>query len=168
MARGGRDELLFPRQLELDRTPGLERRQHDDVLGQHLLLAAEAAADPFAEHPDLGRCEIEQIAQRPAGEEWHLRAGTDVEHAVGVVPSDRAVGLERRMLDALGGVDALVHHIGLGEAFFDIAMLPLDLGDEIALRIADAAFGPLSCRSGAPGRIASSGSNTAAAPRNPP
>ena len=143
VARGGRDELLFPRQLELDRTPSLERRQHDDIFGQHLLLAAEAAADPFAEHSDLGRFQIEQIAQRPAGEERHLRAGTDVEHAAGVLPGDRAVGLERRMLDTLRDVDALVHHIGLGEAYFDIAMLPFDLSDEIALRVIDAAFRPL-------------------------
>ena len=74
-----RDELLLPRELQLDRPAGPQRRQRDDVLDQHLLLAAEAAADALAEHPHLGRVEIEQIAQRPAGQERHLRAGADVQ-----------------------------------------------------------------------------------------
>src|SRR5882724_2301850 len=122
MPRGGRDELLLARQLELDRTSGLKRGQYDDIFGQHLLLAAEAAADPFAEHTDLGRIEVEKIAQRAAGEERDLRAGTDVEHAVRVMPGDRAMRLQRRVLNALRGVDPFVHDVGLGEALRNIAV----------------------------------------------
>ena len=59
VARRGADELLFARELELDRLSGLERRQRDDVLDQHFLLGAEAAAHAFAEHADFAGIEIE-------------------------------------------------------------------------------------------------------------
>ena len=55
MPRRGRDELLLAGQFELDRPSGLERGQRQNVLDEHFLLAAEAAADAFAEHPDLVR-----------------------------------------------------------------------------------------------------------------
>jgi hypothetical protein len=44
-----------------DRPSGLEDGQGDDILDQHLLLAAETAAHTFANDADLFRVEIEQI-----------------------------------------------------------------------------------------------------------
>ena len=37
------------------------------VLGDHLLLAAEAAADPHAEHPQLVGPQVEQVRQLDLG-----------------------------------------------------------------------------------------------------
>ena len=55
-------ELLGAREFPLHRAAGLQRRQHAQVLGQQLLLAAEPAADVFGKdvelvriHPGTGR-----------------------------------------------------------------------------------------------------------------
>ncbi len=56
----GTDELLLAGEFELDRLPGLQHGERDDVFDQHLLLGAKAAADPLAEHADFCRIEIEQ------------------------------------------------------------------------------------------------------------
>ena len=138
VSRGGGGELFFPRELELDRAPGPQRGEHDDVLDQHLLLAAEPAADLLAKHPDLGRIEIEDAAERAAGEERHLRAGADIEHAILIEPGNRGMGLHRRMLDPLGGVGLFMHQVGFGETLFDVAATPRHLGNEVAAWIADA------------------------------
>ena len=58
VARRGTDKLLFAREFELDGFPGLERRQRDDVLDQHSLLGAKAAAHAFAEDADFAGIEI--------------------------------------------------------------------------------------------------------------
>ena len=81
MPRRGRDELLLAGQLQLDRSSGLERRERQNVLDEHLLLAAKAAADAFAEHADLVQGKPKDVRQRAAGQERHLRGGTDIEHA---------------------------------------------------------------------------------------
>src|SRR5258708_13121242 len=46
MARGCADELFLARELPFDRPADLEDRQDAELLGYHLLLAAEAAAPP--------------------------------------------------------------------------------------------------------------------------
>ena len=61
MAGRGRDELLLARQLEFDRAAGLQRGERQDVLDEHLLLAAEPAADALAEHPNLVGRKIKQL-----------------------------------------------------------------------------------------------------------
>ena len=101
MPRRGRDELLFPRQFEFDRPAGLQRGQRQNVLDEHFLLAAEAAADALAEHPDLVGRQIEEVGQRAPRQERHLRAGADIEDAVGIDPGEPAMGFQRGMLDPL-------------------------------------------------------------------
>jgi hypothetical protein len=59
MATHGPDELFLTRELQLDRSSGLQGSQSADVFGQHLLLAAEAAPDALAEHADVDRIEAE-------------------------------------------------------------------------------------------------------------
>ena len=49
--RGCGGEFLFPGEFQTHRPPGVERGQGDQILGDHLLLAPEAATDPLAEHP---------------------------------------------------------------------------------------------------------------------
>jgi hypothetical protein len=73
VARGRADELLLAGEFELDRLAGLEHRERDDVLDQHLLLGAEAAAHALAEHADLGGIETEK-----AGSARRVRNGVCV------------------------------------------------------------------------------------------
>ena len=49
MARRGADELLLARELPYHRPAGLQRGEHAEILGHHLLLAAEPAADALGE-----------------------------------------------------------------------------------------------------------------------
>ena len=55
MAAGGSGKLLLAGVFELDRPAGFQNGERDDVLDEHLLLAAEAAADALDEHPHLSR-----------------------------------------------------------------------------------------------------------------
>ena len=86
MARRGGDELLLAGQLELDRTAGPQRRQHDHVLDQHLLLAAEAAAHALGEYVDIAREETEEVAELLLGDKGGLRAGPHVQSPVVALP----------------------------------------------------------------------------------
>jgi hypothetical protein len=49
MARGRADELLFAGELPLHRPAGLARGEQTEVLGDHLLLAAESPSDALGE-----------------------------------------------------------------------------------------------------------------------
>src|SRR5438034_1352020 len=82
MPRRGRDELFLPRQLEFDRAAGLERCQRKNVLDEHFLLAAEPTADALTEYPHLVGRQMEQVGQRAPCQEWHLRAGADIEDSI--------------------------------------------------------------------------------------
>ena len=55
VARGGADELLLAGEFPLHRAAGLQRGEHAEVLGDHLLLAAEAAADALGEDVHVAR-----------------------------------------------------------------------------------------------------------------
>ena len=72
MAMGGRGELVGPRHLVRDRPPGAQHGDRDEVLGEHLLLAAETAPDARGVHakPVLGQ--VEQKAQFLANQKRNL------------------------------------------------------------------------------------------------
>ena len=72
MTRRGADELLFARELPHHRAAGLERGERAQILRQHLLLAAEAAADALGEDMDLPVEQAEQIANLLLGDERRL------------------------------------------------------------------------------------------------
>ena len=57
MTGGRADELLLAGELPFDRPAGLQRREHAEVFRDHLLLAAEAAADPLGEDVDVARAQ---------------------------------------------------------------------------------------------------------------
>ena len=107
MPRRGRDELLLAGELEFDRASGAERGERQNVLDEQFLLAAKAAADPLAEHADLVGGQLEDVRERAPGQERHLRAGADIEDAVGIEPGEPAMGLQRRVLNTLGREGAL-------------------------------------------------------------
>ena len=82
MARRGADELLLAGELPLHRPAGLQRGEHAQVLGEHFLLAAEAAADALGEDVQVARAQPEQMAELLLGDERRLRAGADVQPPV--------------------------------------------------------------------------------------
>src|SRR5689334_8520117 len=63
MARGCADELFLARELPFDRPAALDDRQDAEILGYHLLLAAEAAAHPLGENVELARVQSEDMAE---------------------------------------------------------------------------------------------------------
>ena len=70
--------MLLAGKLKLDRPAGLERRECQNILDEHFLLAAEAAAHALAKHPDLFRSQLENIDERTPRQERYLRRGTDI------------------------------------------------------------------------------------------
>src|SRR6266478_6219228 len=91
MARRCADELFLARELPFDRPADLEDRQDAEILGYHLLLAAEAAAHPLGENVELARAEPKDMAELLVHDERRLRAGADVNPAVVRLPCDRTV-----------------------------------------------------------------------------
>ena len=128
------DELLLPRELPHHRPARLERGEDAEVLGQHLLLAAEAAADALGEDVDVAREQPEEVAELVLGDEGRLRAGADVKPAVVALPGHGAVGLHMHVLDAGRLVGHLVDGVGLAEAVLDAADLAVDVDVDVADR----------------------------------
>ena len=93
--------MLLAGEFELHGAAGLQDGERDDVLGEHLLLAAEAAAHALAEHAHLfrGRSKRAQSASRVRNGVCVLRA--DMQPPIRVEPADRAMRLEMRVLHAL-------------------------------------------------------------------
>ncbi len=137
MARRRADELLAARELELHGPAEPQGRERDDVLREHLLLAAEPAAHALAVHAHALRVEVEDARQVAAREERHLRGRPHDEPPVVVERRDGAVRLERRVLHAVGAVRGLVHDVGLREPALDVAELAVHLGDDVRLRPRD-------------------------------
>ena len=138
MPRRGRDELFFPRQFEFDRSAGLERCERKNVFDEHFLLAAESAADALTEHPHLVGRQIEQVGERAPCQEWHLRAGADIEDSIGIDPGKAAMGFKRRMLDPLGRKSTFIGDGGLRQRARDIAKFAMGFRHDIAACVRDA------------------------------
>ncbi len=139
MARGGADELLRPRELPHHRTAGLQRGERAQILGDHLLLAAEAAADALGEDMDVAVEQPEQIAKLLLGDERRLRARAHMQPAVVAPPGDGAVRLQMHVLRARGRIGHLVDGVGLGEALLDAAELAVNVDIDV-VAIGDALF----------------------------
>ena len=112
--------------------PSLEQREHAEILRQHLLLAAEAAADALGEDVQVARTQAEDVAELLLRDEGRLRAGADVNAAVVAAPGDRAVRLQMHVLDARGRIGHLVHGVGSLEAVRHAADLAVDVDEDVA------------------------------------
>ena len=134
MPRGSADELLRPRELPHHRTAGLQRGEHAKILRNHLLLAAEAAADPLGEHMDVPVEQSEQIAKLLLGDERRLRAGPHMQAPVLAPPGERAVRLQMHVLHPRGRIGHLVDGVGLFEALLDAAELAMDVDIDIVVK----------------------------------
>ena len=82
MARGRGGELLFARKFDFHRPAGFECGKRRNVLNQHFLLRAEAAAHTLAKYPDLFEIKIEDLRKRAARQEWRLCAGANVQPSI--------------------------------------------------------------------------------------
>ena len=138
MPRRGRDELFLAGQFEFHGPAGLERGQRKNVLDEHFLLAAKAAADAFAEHPHLVGRQIEEVRQRAPGQERHLCAGADIEDSIGIDPGEAAMGFQRGVLDPLRRERTLIGDGGLRQRARDIAKFAMDFRDDVAGCVGDA------------------------------
>ena len=132
VARRSADELLLAGEFPFHRAAGLEQCEHAEVLGEHLLLAAEAAADALGEDVQVARPQAEDVAELLLGDEGCLRAGADVNPAVVTAPGNRAVCFKMHVLNARGGVGHLVHGVGGLEAVRHAADLAVDVDVDIA------------------------------------
>ena len=113
----------------------------DDVFDQHLLLRAEAAADPGLDHPDVLDLPVEQRSDHPTGVERHLGRRADHHAFVLVEPRDRDVRLDRALLDLVDPEGLLEHpvtvRLGGGDRRVDIAALGGDVVDDVAVAVVD-------------------------------
>src|SRR5207245_6786261 len=86
VTRARADELLLSGALPHHGPAKLQGGKDAEILGEHLLLAAEPAPDALGEHVDIVRKEAEQIAELLPGDERRLRAGADVKPPVVAFP----------------------------------------------------------------------------------
>src|SRR4029077_15633428 len=135
MTRGCTDELFLARELPFDRPANLKNRQHAEILGYHLLLAAETAAHPLGENVELARVESKDMAELLVHDERSLRAGADMNPAVVPLPCDRTVRFQMDMLDPRRRVGHLVNGVGCREPILNAADLAMDFGIDITLRL---------------------------------
>ena len=157
----GRGELLLPGELQLHRLAEPQHGQRDHVLGEHLLLAAEPAADPRGEHPDLAALQPEQPAQRVPGQERGLRAGPQHQPPA-VHPADRGVGLQVHVLYPLHPERLLVRGVRGRETCGQVPGSAVNFSRNVPFRVTHARAGrDPGCSTGAPGAMARSGSRTA-------
>ena len=129
VASGGADELLLAGEFPFHRPAGLHGGEQAEILGNHFLLAAEAAADALGEDMQVARAQAEDVAKLLLRDERRLRAGADMQAPVLAAPGDRAVGLQVDVLDARGGIGHLVHGVGGLEAVSYAADLAVDVDD---------------------------------------
>ena len=132
MARRRGGELFLARVLPFDRPTRRQRGEDAQILGDHLLLAAEAAADAFGEHVNVANGQGEQVTELLLHDERCLRTGAHLNAAVRIAPGDRAVRLQMHVLHARRRVGRFVHDVGLGEAVRDAADLAVDVDVDVA------------------------------------
>ena len=82
------DELLLASELPFHRPAQFHGREQAKILGDHLLLAAEAAADALGEDVQVARAQTEDMAELLLGDERRLRAGAHVQPSIVAAPSD--------------------------------------------------------------------------------
>ena len=128
----GADELVLARPFPLHGTTDLHRGEQDEVFRDHLLLAAEAAADALGEDVEIAGPEAHQVAELLLGRERSLGAGADVPAPVLALPGDRTVRLEMDVLHARRRVGHLVDGVGFLEALGDVADLAMQVAVDIA------------------------------------
>ena len=135
MARARAGKLLLAGVLKAHRPAGRQGQMGAEVFDQHLLLAAKAAADARLDHPDLAQGQTKQRRHHAPHVERHLGAGANHQPVVLIPPRQHDVRLDRRLLHLLHRVLALEDMGGLGQCGLHVAVIDMQVVDEVALRI---------------------------------
>ena len=109
-----------------------------EILDQHLLLAAEAAADARLDHADAAHRQPDQRRDHAAHVEGHLGAGADDQAVVFVPPGERDVGLDVGLLHLLDAVFAFVDKGGVGQGRVHVAVVHEEVDGHVVLGVVDA------------------------------
>ena len=134
-------EFVRARELVAHGATGPKDGECDEILGEDLLFAAEAAADACGEHPNPVGWEVEEAGQLVASEEGHLGRGADDQATVVIDPADRAVRFELCVAHSLGLPRPFDHDRACRERGGGVAGAVVKGRDHIALGVVDAIDG---------------------------
>src|SRR5829696_82912 len=129
------DELFLAGKLPFHRAASLQGGKHAKIFGDHLLLAAEAAADALGKDVHVAGGQAEQITELLLRDKGRLRARAHVQPAVVAAPGDRTMRLKMHVLHARRRIRHLMHGIGLLEPGRDASDLAMDFDIDVALRL---------------------------------
>ena len=132
---GWTQQRLLARQRALHRRVEQERGERGLRLVRHVLLAAERAAVRDQLRGDALRIDVEHRRDLVAVVPHALAAGVHRELAVGLGHDERRLGLEERVLDALG-LEHVVHDVrARGERGVDVAALVRRARQHVAVEL---------------------------------
>ena len=131
-------ELLLAGELQPHGAARRHREVRHDVLDQHLLLRAEAPADPWLDDPDLLHGQPDERREHAPDVERHLGRRDDLQPVVAVPSRDGDVRLDRRLLHLVHPERLLEDAVGRREPRFDVPGLGLDVVDDVVARVVGA------------------------------
>ena len=127
---GARGQRFLPVPDHPHRPPGPPDQQREERLDRHVLLAAEAAAHVGRDHPDLALRQPQDLRDRRRVLD-DLGGHPQREHAV-LQPAHPGLRLEVGVLDVLGAVLPLHHHVGGGHRRGRVATPDLPADQRVA------------------------------------
>ena len=137
MAAARHVELLLARELHLHGTPRGHGQRAADILQQHLLLAAKAAADTRLDHVHAAHWNLQDHRDLPPAMVRHLRAGADHQTPIRIQPADRDVRFQHAMLLPAGAELALDDKVRFEEPLVHISNLAQNVARDVARGVVD-------------------------------
>ena len=135
VALGGGRDRLFAGIDETHRAARFQCRQGQDALIDHVLFAAETAADRAHDEAHFVDRPGEDMGQHVAVVGDVLTRRHHDQHVVGIDIGKAGLWLEIGVLDLLGAIGFLKNEIGLGKAFGDVALADRDVLDDVVGRV---------------------------------
>ena len=106
-----------------------------DILDQHLLLAAEPAADARLDDPDTLDGQAQDRRQNPSGVKRHLGRAADDQPIIFVPVADHHMRFERDLLHFGRQIFVFDNVVRLREALANVADVHEDVRGPVALRV---------------------------------
>ena len=135
MACAGGAKLHLARVFELDRAASCYGEMGAQVFDEHLLLAAEAAADARFHDADAADGQAEQGGDHAADVEGDLGTGADDEAVVFIPVGDDDVGLDAGLLHLMNAVFAFEDKVGRFERGIDVVMVHEQFDGNVAFGV---------------------------------